>query len=42
VSSAPLRDTTKQHAMVCSFITSGEYQNRFSALITHTNAECSP
>ena len=42
VSSAPLRDTTKQHSMVCSFITSGEYENRFSALVTHTNAECTP
>jgi hypothetical protein len=40
VNSAPLRDTTKQHAMVCSFITSAEYQNRFSAVVTHTNAEC--
>lgn len=26
--------------MVCAFITSGEYQLRFSATITHTNAEC--
>ncbi len=40
VNSAPLRDVTKQHAMVCSFITSQEYQNRFSAVVTHTNAEC--
>ena len=40
VNGAPLRDTTKQHAMVCSFITSNEYQNRFSAQVTHTNAEC--
>ena len=40
LTSAPLRDTTKQHAMVCWFITSAEYQNRFSALVTHTNAEC--
>ncbi len=37
---APLRDPTKQHAMVCSFITSAEYQNRFSAMVTHTNQEC--
>ena len=27
--------------MVCSFITSAEYQNRFGTLVTHTNAECS-
>ena len=40
VNSAPLRDTTKQHAMVCSFISSQEYQNRFSTMVTHTNAEC--
>jgi hypothetical protein len=42
VSSAPLRDVTKQHAMVCSFITSAEYQQRFSSVVSHTNAECSP
>jgi photosystem II stability/assembly factor-like uncharacterized protein len=40
VNSAPLRDVAKQHAMVCSFITSAEYQNRFSSVVTHTNAEC--
>jgi Tol biopolymer transport system component len=40
VSSAPLRDVPKQHAMVCSFITSAEYQQRFSSVVTHNNAEC--
>jgi Domain of unknown function (DUF4214) len=40
VSSAPLRDVTKQHAMVCSFITSDEYQQRFSPVVTHHNSEC--
>jgi hypothetical protein len=40
VSSAPLRDVPKQHAMVCSFVTSAEYQLRFSSVITHTNSEC--
>ena len=40
VSGAPLRDVPKQHAMVCSFITSAEYQLRFSSVVTHTNAEC--
>jgi hypothetical protein len=40
VNSGPLRDTTKQHAMVCSFITSTEYQQRFSLTVSHTNAEC--
>ena len=40
VNSAPLRDVPKQHAMVCSFITSAEYQLRFSSLVTHFNSEC--
>jgi Tol biopolymer transport system component len=40
VSSAPLRDVAKQHAMVCSFITSAEYQQRFSPVVTHFNSEC--
>jgi hypothetical protein len=26
--------------MVCSFITSAEYQNRFSSVVTHNNSEC--
>jgi G8 domain/Domain of unknown function (DUF4214) len=29
-----------QRAMICSFITSAEYQNRFSSVVTRTNAEC--
>ena len=40
VNSAPLRDTSKQNAMVCSFITSGEYQLRFGPRIPRTNKEC--
>jgi hypothetical protein len=40
VNSGPLRDITKQHAMVCSFITSAEYQLRFSAIVSHNNTEC--
>jgi hypothetical protein len=40
VNGAPLRDTSKQHAMVCAFITSTEYQQRFSAIATHSNGEC--
>ena len=40
VNSAPLRSTTKQSAMVCSFITSLEYQLRFSPVAPHSNAEC--
>jgi hypothetical protein len=28
--------------MVCSFITSAEYQLRFSSTITHSNRDCTP
>jgi hypothetical protein len=28
--------------MVCSFITSAEYQQRFGSIVTHTNQECGP
>jgi hypothetical protein len=42
VNSGPLRDGAKQHAMVCSFITSVEYQQRFSSVVTHSNVECEP
>jgi Domain of unknown function (DUF4214) len=27
-------------SMVCAFITSAEYQERFSSVVTHTNGEC--
>jgi hypothetical protein len=40
VNASPVRDVTKQHALVCSFITSLEYQQRFSSVITHNNGEC--
>ena len=40
VNSGPLRDVTKQSAMVCSFITSAEYQQRFSSIVSHNNSEC--
>ena len=40
VNSGPLRDVSKQHAMVCSFITSAEYQLRFGNSVTHHNSEC--
>jgi hypothetical protein len=40
VNGAPLRDVQRQHAMVCSFITSLEYQLRFSSVVTHSNTEC--
>ncbi len=40
VNGAPLRDVPRQHAMVCSFMTSTEYQKRFSSVVTHSNSEC--
>lgn len=40
VNSGPLRDVPKQSAMVCSFITSAEYQLRFSPVATRNNTEC--
>jgi len=41
VNSNPPQTVSKQHAMVCAFITSAEYQLRFSSIVSHTNAECS-
>jgi hypothetical protein len=40
VNSCPIRNVGAQHAMVCSFLTSQEYQQRFSSVVTHTNGEC--
>jgi hypothetical protein len=40
VSAKPLRDTGVQNAMVCSFITSAEYQLRFGPNVPRTNREC--
>jgi hypothetical protein len=40
VNSGPLHDVGKQHSMVCSFITSDEYQFRFGNTATHHNSEC--
>ena len=40
VNNFPLRNVGIQHAMACSFITSAEYQLRFSSVVTHTNQEC--
>ena len=34
------RDAARQNAMVCSFITSTEYQQRFSSVVTRSNSEC--
>src|SRR6185295_9145696 len=33
-------DRNNYRGMVCSFITSSEYQRRFSSVVTHSNAEC--
>jgi TolB protein len=35
------RDPSNTTGMVCSFITSSEYQQRFSSVITASNAQCS-
>jgi hypothetical protein len=34
-------DPGNYRGMVCSFVTSMEYQNRFSSVVTHSNGECS-
>ena len=34
------RDPNNYRGMVCSFITSIEYQVRFAPVVSHTNAEC--
>src|SRR5207244_11350205 len=33
-------DRGNYRGMVCSFITSTEYQHRFSAVVSHSNSEC--
>jgi len=35
-----LNNGGNHRGMVCSFITSAEYQRRFSPVVTHSNAEC--
>ena len=34
-------EANNYRGMVCSFITSTEYQHRFSVVVSHTNGECS-
>ena len=36
----PLRDSTAARSMVCAFLNSVEYQERFGLLTTHTPGEC--
>ncbi len=38
----PPRSAPSQLAMVCAFISSAEYQTRFSPLVTRNDAECPP
>jgi len=33
-------DQGNYRGMVCAFITSAEYQRRFSSIVTHSNGEC--
>jgi hypothetical protein len=40
VNGAPLRDVPKQNALVCSFVTSTEYQVRFGSVVSRNNGEC--
>ena len=35
------RDPNNYPGMVCNFITSTEYQQRFGLVVTHANSECS-
>jgi glucose/arabinose dehydrogenase len=50
INQAPVRNVPKQNSLVCSFLTSGEYQARFGPFVTfnnsnlfpRTNAECPP
>lgn len=34
------KEVNNYRGMVCSFVTSAEYQKRFSSVVTHSNAEC--
>jgi uncharacterized protein DUF4214 len=34
------REPNNYRGMVCAFVTSAEYQRRFSMLVTRSNAEC--
>jgi hypothetical protein len=40
VNQFPLRSAASQNGMVCAFITSAEYQQRFSLVFTRTNQIC--
>ncbi|MGB9182273.1 MAG: DUF4214 domain-containing protein, partial [Pyrinomonadaceae bacterium] len=34
------REPNNYRGMVCSFITSAEYQKRFASVVSHSNSEC--
>jgi hypothetical protein len=34
------REPNNYRGMVCSFITSAEYQNRFSQIVSRSNGDC--
>jgi len=36
------REQGDYRGMVCAFVTSTEYQRRFSSVVTRNNRECSP
>jgi hypothetical protein len=38
--SKPLRDPDAAHSLVCNFLNSAEYQNRFGMVATHTSRDC--
>jgi hypothetical protein len=38
--SKPLRDPDAARSLVCNFVNSAEYQNRFTMVPTHTSREC--
>jgi hypothetical protein len=40
VNEFPPRDFGIQHTMACAFLTSAEYQNRFGATVSRSNADC--
>jgi hypothetical protein len=40
VNQFPLRSPASQNGMVCAFITSAEYQLRFSSVVPRSNAQC--
>jgi hypothetical protein len=40
LNSKPTNEANAYRSMVCSFLSSTEYQSRFGMIMTHTNAEC--